>query len=80
MSNPSTKPDTITLNKNEYQDGVNALKYASTTFEQISALLSAIQTSDSLAQVKALADMGSTYAMDMGSYCDSSREDLAGAA
>ena len=73
----TTPPESLTLKAAHHQDAVDALAFAETTLNQLTALLSSIQQADDLQQAQRLAGMGRNYSDDMANYFDCAREDLA---
>jgi len=73
------KTTKITLKEVSYQETIDALAFAETTLQQLTALLISIEKSDNLKHAQKLAYMGGNYASDMANYFDCAREDLAGA-
>lgn len=77
MSTTTTPQENLTLKAVDHQDAVDALAFAETTLNQLTALLSSIQQTDDLQQVQRLAGMGRNYSSDIANYFDCAREDLA---
>jgi len=70
------KSTEITLKEVHYQDAVEVLEFAHTTFNQVVALLSSIQKAESLNDAQQLAALGGNYTNNMANYFDCAREDL----